>query len=154
MTKTSELPTIKVTEQGWVMAVPADLLPDGVGMALTAGGIYIDLGDGRRDLLPYGELAGLLDDLAEPLEEGEDDMIVVPLASADRYVMTPAGFAAMEAGAVKVAKGAAPVALTGRERALLEWIGTFAGGGVVLPVGGSIAYAEAPERLVTANGRV
>lgn len=146
MTKTSELPTIKATEQGWVMAIPADLLPDGVGMALTAGGIYIDLGDGRRDLLPYGELAGLVDDLLV-LDECDQAGRLSP--AADRYVITPAGFLAMEGDAVQAAAGVAPVVLTGRERAYLAWLATSAGGGVQ-----GLYYPEAPERLITANGRV
>lgn len=130
MEKSVELPTINVLEDAWGVTLPGSCLPDGAKeIAFTSRGIFIELANGRYDHIVWAELCDLVN------VEGADT-VDGPLP----YRLTPAGLAALIGDSVRVARGDAPVVVTGQELALLAWLN-------------GCEYPMQPERLtVQQNG--
>lgn len=133
-----ELPTIEIDDPengAWTVSLPESLLPADVSeIVMSDRGLYIELSDGRYDFIPWDEVGELAD------VEGAD-RVDEPIP----YRITPASFAALEAGRVRVEQGPAPTVLTGREQAFSVWLA----GQMGIPV-----YSPQPERLLVPNGRV
>ena len=151
-----ELPTIELIDpqgEGWCLDMPAASLPAGVAeIGVTDRGVYIELTDKRYSFIPWDELTELVE------QDADADRVDLPAP----YGLTEAGAAWLDeeiaAGRIRAAVGDAPLVLTGREQAFLEWIGETHGVYHAqrrrVPRGDRLVYAEAPERLIVSNGRV